>query len=611
MVSTAVDRNDGLSSSTAVKGPCRVATTANITLSGEQTINGIAVVTDDRVLVKDQTIASQNGIYVADTGPWRRAKDFAGNKDVRKGTRVWITDGTGSPTEYAVTTANPIVIGTTGITFAQSYLGGTVGTTGLQLLAAGDAITASRIVVGDTHIDVEARYKTGSLTDTQAAQAAFDNAPIGAILHFKPRQWSFTSTLTMSKVQKIDATGAAMWALSLTATQLLEVKIQSTGYGTTNGREFGIRGGNWYAPTCDHAVFMKSTTGASGSSDNATGYPLLNAIICEGIWESSLGAIRIRGVDNHFIKIDKNAINSGVFIDLTGDGNQVTNNIIAGTQPGVYINLVSGAFNTLVSGNAIVGSGGGVDVENGDMIVIENNQFEQSASGSASPKSHVTIRGAARIARNNRILRNNFGGGAYIDTNITIFNGRYNLIDENQFNVATVQDINFSSSAGAGSEANYNVVGSKNGYRGTRTKKVPSSNTGTDVGRRLTINDQGYGNRGVWKSATQFLAFANSWSAGTAARFMVDEIGFLRFAGPWTNGTLLVTTKVGTLPVGHRPEENVVVPFPSDGGATKTMFLNASTGDMTLNEAQLGTNSYPSAMGGVAANYMDTYETGP
>lgn len=139
MVSTAVDRNDGLSSSTAVKGPCRVATTANITLSGEQTINGIAVVTDDRVLVKDQTIASQNGIYVADTGPWRRAKDFEGNRDVREGTRVWVTDGTGAPTEYAVTTANPIVIGTTSITFAQSYLGSLIGATGLQMLAASTA----------------------------------------------------------------------------------------------------------------------------------------------------------------------------------------------------------------------------------------------------------------------------------------------------------------------------------------------------------------------------------------------------------------------------------------------------------------------------------------
>ena len=115
MTSIQVDRIDGLSSSTAVKGPCRVATTANISLTGQQTIDGVAVVADDRVLVKNQTDARDNGIWVADTGPWRRARDFANNRDVRKGTRVWVTDGDNGPAEYVVATDNPIVIGTTEI----------------------------------------------------------------------------------------------------------------------------------------------------------------------------------------------------------------------------------------------------------------------------------------------------------------------------------------------------------------------------------------------------------------------------------------------------------------------------------------------------------------
>ena len=48
------DRIDGLSSGTAVKSPCRAATTANIALSGLQTIDGIALAECDRVFVKDQ-----------------------------------------------------------------------------------------------------------------------------------------------------------------------------------------------------------------------------------------------------------------------------------------------------------------------------------------------------------------------------------------------------------------------------------------------------------------------------------------------------------------------------------------------------------------------------
>lgn len=120
MTSIMLDRTDGLSSATAYKGPCRVATIGNITLSGEQTIDGVAIVTGDRVLVRAQTSSVNNGIYVADTGLWRRAKDFAGSRDVRKGTRVWVTEGDTGPAEFEVISENPILIGTSAIMFELS-----------------------------------------------------------------------------------------------------------------------------------------------------------------------------------------------------------------------------------------------------------------------------------------------------------------------------------------------------------------------------------------------------------------------------------------------------------------------------------------------------------
>ena len=120
MTSIAVDRLDGLSSSTAVKGPCRVSTTANITLSGEQTIDTVAVVTGDRVAVISQTTQSENGIYVADTGAWRRAKDFSRTGDVVKGTMIFITGGATNESDFVlVTTDDPVTIGATSITFGK------------------------------------------------------------------------------------------------------------------------------------------------------------------------------------------------------------------------------------------------------------------------------------------------------------------------------------------------------------------------------------------------------------------------------------------------------------------------------------------------------------
>ena len=65
------------STASSWKNPVIVATTANITLSGTQTIDGVAVVAGNRILVKDQTNGVENGLYVVATGTWTRTTDLA------------------------------------------------------------------------------------------------------------------------------------------------------------------------------------------------------------------------------------------------------------------------------------------------------------------------------------------------------------------------------------------------------------------------------------------------------------------------------------------------------------------------------------------------------
>jgi hypothetical protein len=117
MPSTATSILDGLSTSVAVKAPCRTVATSNITLSGLQTISGYTTVEDDRVLVKGQTDPVENGIYMASAGNWSRSKDADGARDLVQGTLVLVRSAVSDGNIWELTTANPIVIGTTVLTF--------------------------------------------------------------------------------------------------------------------------------------------------------------------------------------------------------------------------------------------------------------------------------------------------------------------------------------------------------------------------------------------------------------------------------------------------------------------------------------------------------------
>ena len=163
MTSVTSDRRQGLNSGAAVKVPCDAATTANITLSGEQTIDGVACVTGDRVLVKDQTDSSENGIYVVDTGTWDRARDWDGSYDIVTGTFMYVTAGSANRGYWYVSTTGTIVVGTTNVTISQASTTLAVVSTLFQTLqddtSAGEVIetlrndlTAETTVVNDDEL---------------------------------------------------------------------------------------------------------------------------------------------------------------------------------------------------------------------------------------------------------------------------------------------------------------------------------------------------------------------------------------------------------------------------------------------------------------------------
>jgi hypothetical protein len=105
----------GLSVHTAVA----CATTENITLSGEQTLDGV-LTSESRVLVKSQTDASENGIYVSGAGAWSRAADMDTAAEFPS-SFVFVSGGTTLKDTGWVCTNEPedLTVETTNITFSQ------------------------------------------------------------------------------------------------------------------------------------------------------------------------------------------------------------------------------------------------------------------------------------------------------------------------------------------------------------------------------------------------------------------------------------------------------------------------------------------------------------
>ena len=163
MVSPSVERRRGVTGGTEIKSPALIATTAAITLSGEQTIDG--VLTDEsRVMVKDQTDTTANGIYDTATGSWTRAIDANDSLDLVGGTEIYITSGTvNGSTSWRISGSGQIIIDTTAIVWVSSATYTTLSTTTVTAtnvnttnvtadLVTSTAIVASTGTFGDINV---------------------------------------------------------------------------------------------------------------------------------------------------------------------------------------------------------------------------------------------------------------------------------------------------------------------------------------------------------------------------------------------------------------------------------------------------------------------------
>lgn len=334
-----------------VKFSCRVATTANITLSGTQTIDGISVAAGNRVLVKNQTTASQNGIYVCAASTWSRSDDANNGTKLHGGAFTFVEEGTtNADSGWVMTTDGTVTIDTTAINWSQFSGAGQIDA-GNGLTKTGNTLNvatanAARIVVNADNIDlatVTTTTPTGSDTVSFVSGVTVDS--YGRVTAVTTSSIRGASTSQTGVLQLSDSTSTTSSTTAATSTAVKAAKdvadaaLPKTG-GTLTGK------------------IISKTADAGGASLNVpVGSADPTSPVAGDIWNNS-NVIKFRTASKNITLLDAELDNLASQVSVAKGGTGVTtltNNALIKGQGGSPVVAATAGTDYVVGGTTTVG----------------------------------------------------------------------------------------------------------------------------------------------------------------------------------------------------------------------------------------------------------------
>jgi hypothetical protein len=420
---------DAMKQALDIKDSVRAATTANITLAGAQTIDGVSVVVGDRVLVKDQTAGQDNGIYIVGTVAWTRSGDANTSAEVTAGMFTFVEEGTANgDSGWVLTTNGAITLGTTPLAFTQFSGAGQI-TAGNGLTKTGntiDVVTASatRIVVNANDIDL-------ATTGVSAATYGSTNYNIpnitidsyGRITAASNRDLFPSQSANLVFASPSGSAGVPGWRglVALDIPNLDAAKITSGIFGAA-------RGGTGFATyAVGDLLYADTTASLAKLADVATG----SALISGGVGVApSWGKIQLATAGSHVTGIlPVNNGGTGFNASTAANGQ-----LLIGNGSGFSLATLTGGTGVTVTNGAGTIS---IAVNSATFIAVANYVVRETPTGTPNgvlttfTLANTPIAGSEHVYVNG-ILQNSGGGNDYtIATNtITFLSGAIPQTDD-------------------------------------------------------------------------------------------------------------------------------------------------------------------------------------
>lgn len=205
---------DSIAAGIDPKGSVRVISTTNLALTGLQTIDGVTVVANDRVLLAAQTTASQNGIWLAQAAAWTRPTDYpaASATAVTAGAFTFVEEGTANQDSgWVLTTNGAITVDTTATAWTQFSGAGSI-TAGNGLTKTGNTLAVGAgngiaVAAGSTSV-----LANGSSLNVSGSGVKISDGTAGQVMLAAP----LAGFVTLSgDITSVSAAGAVTVSSSL------------------------------------------------------------------------------------------------------------------------------------------------------------------------------------------------------------------------------------------------------------------------------------------------------------------------------------------------------------------------------------------------------------